>query len=78
MSQLGLACQVENGKCEGQMAILSEARKKKRILASLLSMLTETREGGQACVGSINRTVSEETAFLKISLGIRKPFAPSN
>lgn len=74
MSQLGLGCQVEN-KCERQMVILSEARKKES-LPPLYAHRDKRRRPGM--LGSINRTVSEEAAFLKISLGIRKPFALSN
>ena len=36
------------------------------------------REGGRENAWSINRTASKEAAFLKISLGIGKPFTLSN
>lgn len=74
MSQLGLGCQAEN-KGEGQTVILSEA-KRKASLPPIHAHRDKRRRLGM--LGSINRTVSEETAFPKISLGIRKPFALSN
>lgn len=55
--------------CEGQMVIFSEGKQK-----CLLPALPEIRGGGQENVGSVNGTASEEPAFLKVSLGLRKPF----
>lgn len=55
------------------MIIFSEAKN-----SCLLPMLSVLREEGQEKAWFINRTASKEPAFLKVSLGIRKPFTLSN